>query len=76
MRYYWKTNATKKQEAYIRWLSTRNPEHRQSYKREEAVFKRMTRANKNTTWNAKCRETDSYIGGSNRTKIQPNTINT
>lgn len=29
------------------WLSTRNPEHRQSYKRKEAVFKRLTRANKN-----------------------------
>ncbi|XP_072395381.1 uncharacterized protein [Diabrotica undecimpunctata] len=58
-----KEQRNKKQEAYKRWLNTKNLEDKEIYKVQQRISKDMTRNNKNETWDAKCKEVDCYIGG-------------
>lgn len=53
-----------KQEAYNRWLTTKDPADMIKYKQELAKYKRCIIENKNDTWERRCNEVNTYIGGS------------
>ncbi|XP_044745745.1 uncharacterized protein LOC123307480 [Coccinella septempunctata] len=52
-----------KQHAYNRMLNSNDINDNISYKRERAKFKRMVIQNKDETWERKCQEIESHIGG-------------
>ena len=57
-----------KQQAYKRWLNTKNIDDQMTYKREQARFKNIINRNRNETWDNKCKELNCYIGGSRSTE--------
>lgn len=54
----------KKQKLFQKWLSTGSPDDREAYRRELTTFKRLHNIEKNKSWDRKCSEINSHIGGS------------
>lgn len=57
-----------KQKAYQRYLNTKNPNDKATYKRGQSGFKNMVNKNKNDTWDRKYKQVDSYLGGTRSTE--------
>ena len=52
-----------KQKLYQRWLGTKELEHKREYREMVNKFKAMVIEAKNQSWERKCQELDTYIGG-------------
>lgn len=52
-----------KQKAYDKWLNTKDPQDKNTYKNEQSTFKNMINKNKNETWDRKCSELNTHMGG-------------
>lgn len=53
-----------KQKAYHKWICTKSPEDRTEYKKELTTFKKLLNKERNGTWERKCAEINSFLGGS------------
>ncbi|XP_044745151.1 uncharacterized protein LOC123307015 [Coccinella septempunctata] len=56
-----------KQAAYNKWMSTKNISDHITYRREQNKYKDLITKNKNETWERKCSEVNSYMGGTRST---------
>jgi len=73
---------TTKQKSYQKWLNTKDLDDSTTYKRQQTKFKNMTKKNKNDTWERKCIEVNSYLGGTRSSEawkiirnLKSNTVN-
>lgn len=53
----------KKQQAYIKWLNTKDINNHMLYRQEQVTFKNIKDRNRNKTWGKKCKDINNHIGG-------------
>ncbi|XP_030749716.1 craniofacial development protein 2-like [Sitophilus oryzae] len=52
-----------KQKAFNKWLNSKDPQDKNNYRNEQSKFKSMINKNKNDTWERKCTELNTHVGG-------------
>ncbi|CAG9840324.1 unnamed protein product [Diabrotica balteata] len=58
-----------KKEQHLKGLNTKNTEDHQPYKETDRQLRKMIKQEKNKTWDQKCQEINTYIGGKQCTEV-------